>query len=39
MRLLVSLIGESLDMCLRRFYQMQKWYAGTKLEEDIEDER
>ena len=25
-------------MCLRRFYYMQKWYAGTKLEKDIEDE-
>jgi len=35
----VSLEGESLAMCLRRFYYMQKWYAGTKLEkDDIENE-
>jgi hypothetical protein len=26
-----------IELCLRRFYQMRKWYAGTPLEDiDIE---
>ena len=29
---------EIIELCLRRFYEMQKWYAGTKLEDDIEEQ-